>query len=157
MIKAGKNMTAGCLLVGVLMLSGGVLAEPLRGETQSDLNESAGDQLSQAQQQLDRLIAKIQDHYQDKPLFLGKFEKAQAAWKAFRDAELDAYYPPTEFGDTFASYGSMYPMCYAEKKRALVEARIKQLEPWLEGVDEGDVCAGSIKLKDDLLPDSGSN
>lgn len=153
MIKAEKNMTAACLLVGVLMLPSGVLAEPLRGETQSDLNESAGDQLSQAQQQLDRVIAEIQHHYQDKPLFLGKFEKAQAAWETFRDAELEAYYPPTEYGDTFESYGSMYPMCYAGKKQVLIEARIKQLEPWLQGTEEGDVCSGSVKLKDDLTPD----
>ena len=155
MFEAWKNMTTGCLLVGILMLPGVTLAESLQGETQSDLNESAGDQLSQAQQQLDSLIAKIQSHYQDKPLFLGKFEKAQTAWETFRDAELEAYYPPTEFGDTFESYGSMYPMCYAGKKQELIERRIKQLEPWLQGTEEGDICSGSIKLRDDLA--SGGN
>jgi hypothetical protein len=38
-------------------------------------------------------------------------------------------------------------MCYSAYKEELTRQRIKTLQQWLEGVEEGDVCAGSLKLK----------
>ncbi|MGV8092392.1 MAG: lysozyme inhibitor LprI family protein [Mangrovibacterium sp.] len=48
---------------------------------------------------------------------------SQRLWIKFRDAKLEARFP---LCDKRFHYGSMYPMCYATKKR-LTEKRIKQL------------------------------
>jgi hypothetical protein len=46
-------------------------------------------------------------------------------------------------------YGSVFEEC---KKLFLVEItqnRIQKLKVWIEGVQEGEVCKGSIKIKDE--------
>ena len=43
-------------------------------------------------------------------------------------------------------YGSVYPVCAEEILADLTEARTAQLRFWLEGVEEGDACAGSAVM-----------
>jgi hypothetical protein len=45
-------------------------------------------------------------------------------------------------------YGSVHPMCVAMYLTQLTEERIKILRIWLDGIEEGDVCCGSVKSKD---------
>ena len=145
----------GCLLLLSFSLPVTATETPPSVETQADLtqvdlNESADGGLEDAERELESVLASIARQYADKPLFLERLDKAQAAWRAFMDAELEAIYPPTEFGDVFDSYGSMYPLCWAEKKQALIGARIRTLRSWLAGSQDGDVCVGSVKLQEDL-------
>jgi len=49
--------------------------------------------------------------------------------------------------DKQATYGSVYPICAANLLSELTEARIKQLRLWLVGVEEGESCSGSVRLK----------
>lgn len=114
--------------------------------TQFDMNQQAGDRLAAADDELNRVYREIRRRYSDRPIFLEKLKLAQRAWIAFRDAELDALYPPTEYGDQRASYGSMFPMCYGNAKERLTRERTQQLRRWLDGIKEGNVCGGSIKL-----------
>ena len=46
-------------------------------------------------------------------------------------------------------YGSVYPMCASNLKTSLTLLRIIYLKQWLEGVAEGNVCAGSLGLSSD--------
>lgn len=46
------------------------------------------------------------------------------------------------------SYGSSYPMCVSAYKAELTRARIRELRRWLDGIDEGDICGGSVKTKE---------
>ncbi len=110
------------------------------------MNQQAGDRLAAADDELNRVYREIRRRYSDRPIFLEKLKLAQRAWIAFRDAELDALYPPTEYGDQRASYGSMFPMCYGNAKERLTRERTQQLRRWLDGIKEGNVCGGSIKL-----------
>jgi len=53
-------------------------------------------------------------------------------------------YPDREPG----YYGSIQPMCEAMYLAELTQDRIKALKVWIEGVEEGDMCAGTVKVKE---------
>jgi hypothetical protein len=51
------------------------------------------------------------------------------------------------YPDNASSYGSVFPMCWFSYLRELTEERIKKLKVWVTGIEEGDVCTGSVKIK----------
>jgi hypothetical protein len=53
-------------------------------------------------------------------------------------------YPDREDG----YYGSVQPMCWCMYVTYLTQERTKKLKVWLTGIEEGDVCSGSVKTKD---------
>jgi hypothetical protein len=42
-------------------------------------------------------------------------------------------------------YGSVYPMCVSFFLKELTEERIEKLNVWINGIEEGNVCSGSVK------------
>jgi hypothetical protein len=38
-------------------------------------------------------------------------------------------------------------MCLSNYKKELTDERIRKLKIWLIGIDEGDACSGSVKIK----------
>jgi len=60
---------------------------------------------------------------------------AQSAWERYRDAQVAALWPFPEQG----SYGSVLPMCIAEVKAQLTQARTRELHR-MESPQEGNVC-----------------
>jgi hypothetical protein len=56
-----------------------------------------------------------------------------------------ARYPLSEGEDPLQKYGSVYPSCVAIAKTELTIARNQQLRMWIEGLEEGEVCAGSVR------------
>jgi len=42
-------------------------------------------------------------------------------------------------------YGSIYPMCVSIYLKELTEDRTDKLRVWLNGIEEGDMCSGSVK------------
>lgn len=122
--------------------------------TQSELNECAASDLDSTDKELNRVYHQILKKYADDPVFITKFKAAQRAWLQFRDAELAAVYPhdsePTQ-------YGSVFPMCHSGEKARITFLRVKELKRWAEGIDEGEVCAGSVKFKDEVKPRKDSS
>ena len=53
-------------------------------------------------------------------------------------------FPKTDKG---YHYGSVYPMCVSLILKEMTEERTKKLMVWLEGIEEGEMCLGSIKMK----------
>ena len=45
-------------------------------------------------------------------------------------------------------YGSVFPMCWSMALTSLTNERIEKLKIWLTGIEEGDMCSGSIKIKE---------
>lgn len=129
--------------------------DPCSGATQSDMSQCAAGHFKQADAELNQVWQQIQSKYADQPLFLARLKLAQRAWLKFRDAEMDATYPLAKGQDPRAQYGSVYPMCVSESRATLTQQRIKQLRVWLNGVEEGDVCAGSVKRPSELKPGGG--
>jgi uncharacterized protein YecT (DUF1311 family) len=113
-------------------------------QTQSELNADVCSALRQAEQKMQETYSRVLERRKDDHAFVTKISRAQAAWKAFLDASLEAVYPAE---DKQSEYGTMFPMCSCGKAIVLVEDRTKQLEVWLAGVSEGEVCAGSVPVK----------
>ncbi len=113
------------------------------GQAGAEMNQQANASFQKADQELNEVYQKIIQKYKDDPAFIASLKEAQRLWIQFRDVELKIKYPPREQG----YYGSVYPMCYSAYKEELTRQRIKTLQQWLEGTQEGDVCAGSVKLK----------
>ena len=116
-------------------------------QTQSDLTEKAGRDCTKSEQKMKAVLKKIALLYKDQKLFLEKLRISQKCWLKFRKAQLDALYPAK---DKQAAYGSSYPTAYAHAMEALNKQRIVQLMVWINGVEEGNIEAGSVKLKSQL-------
>jgi uncharacterized protein YecT (DUF1311 family) len=128
------------LLIGYLIFSSALYAQ-----TQMEMNESAQSNFQAADAKLNEIYQKIRFVYSDDPVFLKQLQAAQIAWIKFRDAQMSAVFPLTNNENPRFKYGSVYPMCYAYTLAALTEQRSTELETWLTGYEEGEVCAGSIK------------
>ncbi|WP_448872599.1 lysozyme inhibitor LprI family protein [Desulfobulbus propionicus] len=114
-------------------------------KTQLDLNLCADETFKKADRELNELYKKILTEYADDPKFIEKLKMAQRAWLKFRDAEMDALFPHQ---DEDRYYGSVYPMCSASWLTTLTQERIAQLRKWSDKVQQGDICSGSIKVKE---------
>jgi len=111
---------------------------------QFELNECAAGEFKKADDELNRVYRQIQKRNAKDPVFLDRLKAAQRAWISFRDAELEAIFPDPE---KQVAYGSAYPMCYAHWMKKITSQRTQQLERWLVGTEEGDVCTGSLPVK----------
>jgi uncharacterized protein YecT (DUF1311 family) len=105
--------------------------------------ESCGG-FKKADADLNKTYKKILAEYKDDKVFLEKLKKTQKAWLTYRDAHIESIYPEEDK----SYYGSVYGMCYCTAKQELTEQRTKILKQWVIGVKEGDVCSGSIKIKE---------
>ena len=116
-----------------------------KAQSQSAMNSCAYEDFTKADEELNRVYKAIRTEYSAETLFLEQLQRAQRAWIAFRDAELAARFPQQD--DTRLHYGSVYPICHNAVLTRLTMARTKQLQVWLDGIEEGDVCMGSVKVK----------
>ena len=116
-----------------------------KAQTQAELNSCAGDEYAAADAELNRVYKAILEKYKDDSKFVTKLRAAQRAWLQYRDAEIDAKFPHAD--ERSAYYGSIFPMCDSQYKAGLTRERVAKLREWLDGTEEGDVCAGSVKVK----------
>lgn len=93
--------------------------------------------------QMNRLYKQILVEYRKDTLFITKFRTAQRAWLAFRDAHYSSRFPDPNPG----AYGSVISTCRCQELDEMTISRVDQLERWVRHAEEGDVCSGSIKLK----------
>jgi Lysozyme inhibitor LprI len=91
--------------------------------------------------QMDHRLAEIRRMYARDAEFLAKLEASQVAWRRFRKAYLESLYPAS---DKTLAYGRTFSRCYQMAYVAVTRQRIEQLQMWIDGRPEGDVCAGSI-------------
>jgi uncharacterized protein YecT (DUF1311 family) len=112
-------------------------------QTQSNLNKEHSDSLQKADKELNEIYKKILSEYKSDSLFVNNLKVSQRIWITFRDAELKMKYPDREPG----YYGIVHPMCISMYLEYLTRERIKTLSVWLDGIEEGDACNGSVKIK----------
>ncbi len=111
-----------------------------RAMTQGAMNACASGDFQAADKELNRIYREILKRYRKYPRFIRALKKAQRAWIAMRDAEIEMAYPG--YLEHPEEYGSVLPMCIANLKASLTEERIKFLKQWLDSKrEEGDVCA----------------
>lgn len=112
------------------------------GQSQGEMNETASKAYQKADKELNAVYKRILAEYGQDTAFIKNFKLAQRLWVQLRDAEMKARYP-----DNASSYGSVFPMCWFSYLTELTEERIKKLKVWVTGIEEGDVCTGSVKIK----------
>jgi uncharacterized protein YecT (DUF1311 family) len=121
-----------------------LFAAPLaRAQTQGEMNAETAGEFQAADKQLNFIYQEILSNYADDEAFIASLKEAQRCWIAFRDAQLKMKYPDREPG----YYGSILPSCEAMYLAELTQERIKTLQVWIDGVQEGDVCAGTVRSK----------
>ena len=103
--------------------------------------------LDARQASLASLVKEIRSLYRDDARFIAAFDTAQKKWDEYCAAMLEARFPAK---DKLVEYGSVYRLAYAVVKTGLIEARIEELTLWVDGTEEGDVTAGSVKWKKEL-------
>jgi uncharacterized protein YecT (DUF1311 family) len=111
-------------------------------QTQAQMNSDANATFQKADKELNVVYQKILKEYKDDPVFIKSMITAQKLWVQLRDADVKMMYPDREAG----YYGSMLPLCVSEYKAKLTKERTAKLKRWLTGVEEGDVCSGSVKI-----------
>ena len=105
--------------------------------------QNDSNQYAKAEKEINAVYQKILREYSADKEFIKNLKASQRLWIQFRGAEIKARYP----NQTPGYYGSVYPTCVSDLKTQLTNERIKTLQVWLTGIQEGDVCAGSIRIK----------
>jgi len=105
--------------------------------------QNDGNQYAKSEKEINAVYQKILREYSADKEFIKNLKTSQRLWIQFRDAEIKARYP----SQTPGYYGSVYASCVSTLKTQLTNERIKTLKLWLTGIQEGDVCSGSIRIK----------
>lgn len=111
-------------------------------QTQSEMNQNANSDYMKADKELNAVYNTILKEYKSDKKFLTKLKTAQKAWIAFRDAEMNAMFPEE---NKQLEYGSIFPMCWSMAATELTKERTRKLKIWVNGIEEGNVCSGSVK------------
>lgn len=117
----------------------------LFAQNQLEINQKANKDYLKTDKELNLIYQKILKDYKDDKVFIKNLKIAQKAWIQFRDAaEMKMKFPDREEG----YYGSIQPLCWNNYLEFLTKERIKTLQVWLTGIDEGDACNGTVKNKE---------
>ena len=135
-----KNLLRKALLTLFFTCAIGV---PLMSQSLSIQEE--GNEYEKADAHLNEVYQKILDKYQEDKVFISKLREAQRIWILFRDAELEMKFPAE---NKEAEYGSVYSECASGYLIELTAMRSLKLQTWLDGIEEGEVCSGSVVTKD---------
>jgi uncharacterized protein YecT (DUF1311 family) len=113
------------------------------GQSNADMIREAAKIYEKSDKELNQTYQKILKEYNEDIVFIRNLKNAQRIWVQLRDAELKSKYPNTDPN----YYGGMHPMCEYYYLTELTNERIKRLKVWLNGIEEGDICIGSVKIK----------
>ena len=112
-------------------------------QTQLEMNQQANDSYRKVNKELNEIYKQILIEYKTDTVFVKNLKSSQRIWITFRDAELKVKYPERET----EYYGSIHPVCVANYLEKLTRERINTLKVWITGIEEGDCCSGSVKMK----------
>ena len=113
-------------------------------QTQAEMNQQANESYAKADKELNTIYKQILLEYKTDTAFTRNLKASQRIWITFRDAELKMKYPERKPG----TYGTIQPVCEASYLEMLTRERIKTLKTWIDGIEEGDICGGSVKIKE---------
>jgi uncharacterized protein YecT (DUF1311 family) len=128
----------------ILVVSSLMIASFSFSQTQSEMNIDAENSFEKADKELNDVYTMILKEYKEDTAFIKNLKISQRIWIQFRDAEMNMKYPQREDG----YYGKVESMCWYKYEEDLTKERTKKLKVWLQGIKEGDVCIGSVKIKE---------
>ncbi len=92
--------------------------------------------------QLDSLITKIIQLNKSDVNFIIQLEESQNSWEKYVLSDLSMRFP----SENKTIYGSIYPSCRKIILDAQVKQRITFLKQWTDGINEGELCSGTIPI-----------
>jgi uncharacterized protein YecT (DUF1311 family) len=110
-------------------------------QTQGEMNSTASKSYTSADKELNLVYQSILKDYNKDTLFIKNLKIAQNQWIKLRDADINAIFLPNGW------YGSIEPLCRYGILETMTKDRIKFLKTWSEGINEGDGCSGTRKIK----------
>ena len=117
--------------------------EELTG-SQTELNSQEIDNATYSREVLDSVYNAVILEYKDQLTFISNFKKSQKLWERYMEAQLLARFPE----DDSTRDGSCFSMCYSLYQQELFKERIKTINEWLTGFPQGQICGGSVKVKE---------
>jgi len=115
-------------------------------QTQAEMNKESYAEYNKSDKTLNEIYKTILSEYKSDTIFVENFKKSQRLWIQFRDAEMEMKFP--NYADKV--YGSIHPTCRAFYLKELTDKRIETLKEWVSGIEEGDVCNGSVKIIEEI-------
>ncbi len=113
-------------------------------QVQKEMNDGTQLEFVRANGKLEVLYQEIKQQYSKDKDFIEALEHSASLFRQFRDAEVKLHYPAK---DQKQEYGSINSYCINLLLTQLTLQRIKELNVWLVGIQEGEACRGSIKMK----------
>ena len=119
--------------------------------SQMDMNNEVYENLQRAEKRMQTILDSIYILYNQsgvfsEPKFKDSFFKSldfsQKQWGLYLEGMVELKYPKEEEGGTATG------MSIARYKIDLVNQRIRDLNPWLMGIPQGDVGSGTVRLLD---------
>ena len=129
------------LVLILVIMALGFTTKSSFAQSQTALNMKAYDDYKKSDKELNGIYQQILKQYAKQTQFIKNIKNAQRLWVQLRDADLAAKYPEP------GTYGSVAPMCESIYLEDLTRERIKHLKVWITGIEEGEVCLGSVKTK----------
>ena len=126
----------------LLILFNLFLIHTIHSQTMRQLEAQAVNEYREIDEELNIAYKKILLMYDDDYEFIEALRSSQRNWIKFRDSEVKMKYPKEDR----LYYGSSYRMCVNYYLAELTSKRIKTLNQWIDGTEEGDVCSGSIRI-----------
>jgi len=136
-----KNLYQSPIFLLAFVIMTMLFIAPTFAQSQTAMNMKAYSDYKKADAELNGVYQKILKSYSRETTFIKKFRNAQRLWIQLHDAELAAKYPNS------GTYGSVAPMCESIYLETLTRDRIKFLNVWVTGIEEGEVCLGSVRMK----------
>jgi uncharacterized protein YecT (DUF1311 family) len=142
LLKSIHNSILMKLLISIFFLGFSTIAY---SQTQAEMTELAKADYEKVDKELNIVYKAILKEYSKNELFIEKLKTAQRYWIAYRDAELAMKYPEE---DKLLNYGSAYQMCGWNYLANMTMERTLRLKLWLNDSNEGEICSGSIGVKE---------
>ena len=116
-------------------------SQAIFSQTQWQMNQEAIDRYKKVDTEQNVLYKQILGLYAADSSFITRLKASEEAWIKYRDAQLEMKYPSEN------DYGSARPMCVSIYLEELTNERIKALRVWVDGIEEGDICGGSVRIE----------
>ncbi len=116
-------------------------SEELEG-SQTDMNLQAEKNIVNAREELNRVFDAILMEYKGEKTLIKNLKISQKLWTNYMEAQMLTRFPEDEESREY----SAFDLCWFTYREELIHNRIKELQVWLDGIPEGDVCSGTVKL-----------
>ncbi len=124
--------------------------------SQAEMNNIVYVNLERAEKRMQTIVDSIHILYNQegafwdtklKNAFFKSLEKSQQHWESYYEMMVELKFPKEDLG------GSSTGMSDASYKRELIDQRIRDLNPWLMGMPQGDISGGTIRTLDYSISD----